>query len=65
MERKFSLYQEASVREYWIVDSKNNILRVHCFRDSGVLTNTYKSPDAVPVAVLPGFSVALEPVFAE
>jgi Uma2 family endonuclease len=65
MERKFSLYQEAGVREYWIVDSKNNILRVHCFRDSAVLTNKYKSPDMVPVAVLPGFSIALEQVFEE
>jgi len=65
MERKFSLYQEAGVREYWIVDSKNNILRVHCFQDSAVLTKTYKSPDAVPVAVLPGFSIELENVFKE
>jgi Uma2 family endonuclease len=65
MERKFSLYQEAGVREYWIVDSKNNILRVHCFRDSDILTSTYKSPNTVPVAVLPGFSVALEQVFEE
>jgi Uma2 family endonuclease len=65
MERKFSLYQEAGVLEYWIVDSKNNILRVHCFRDYAVLTNKYKSPDMVPVAVLPGFSIALEQVFEE
>jgi Uma2 family endonuclease len=65
MERKFSLYQEAGVREYWIVDSKNNILRVHYFQDSAVLTNTYKSADTVPVAVLPGFSIALENVFKE
>jgi len=65
MERKFTLYQEAGVREYWIVDSKNNILRVHCFQDSAVLTKTYKSEDTVPVAVLPGFSIELEQVFAE
>jgi len=65
MERKFSLYQEAGVREYWIVDSKNNTIRVHCFQDSDVLTKTYKSPDMVPVAVLPGFSIALEQVFEE
>jgi Uma2 family endonuclease len=65
MERKFSLYQEAGVREYWIVDSKNNILIVHCFRDSDIITNIYKSADTVPVAVLPGFSIELEQVFAE
>jgi Uma2 family endonuclease len=65
MERKFSLYQEAGVREYWIVDSKNNTIRVHCFQDTAVLTKTYKSPETVPVSVLPGFSITLEPVFAE
>ena len=40
MEKKFLLYQEAGVQEYWIVDSKNNILIVHRFRDSDTLTNT-------------------------
>jgi Uma2 family endonuclease len=64
MERKFLLYKEAGVREYWIVDSKNNILRVHCFQESGITTNTYKSADTVPVTILPGFSIALEQVFA-
>jgi len=64
MEKKFLLYQEAGVREYWIVDSKNNTLKVHRFRDSDTLTNTYKSADTVPVAIFPGFSVTLEQVFA-
>jgi len=65
MERKFLLYREAGVREYWIVDSKNNKLKVHCFRDGEIITNVYGIGDAVPVAVLPGFSIALENVFAE
>jgi Uma2 family endonuclease len=65
MERKFLLYRDAGVREYWIVDSKNNRLKVHCFMDGAILTETYGSADAVPVAVLPGFSIALEQVFAE
>jgi len=64
MEKKFLLYQEAGVREYWIVDSKNNILKVHCFRDSDTLTNIYKSADTVPVAIFPGFNITLEQVFA-
>jgi len=64
MERKFVLYKEAGVREYWIVDSKNNTLKVHCFQDGTILTNTYKSADTVPVTILPGFSIALEQVFA-
>ena len=65
MERKFTLYQEAGVREYWIVDSKNNRLRVSCFKDGEIITNTYRSADMVPVAILPGLTIALEQVFAE
>jgi hypothetical protein len=47
------------------VDSKNNKLKVHCFQDGKIITNAYKGADTVPVAVLPGFSIALEQVFAE
>jgi len=65
MERKFLLYREAGVREYWIADSKDNRLKVYLFRDGGIVTNVYGSADTVPVAVLPGFGVALENVFAE
>jgi Uma2 family endonuclease len=65
MERKFLLYREAGIREYWIVDPKNNRVKVHCFQGGEILTGIYGSADTVPVAVLPGFSVALEQVFAE
>jgi Uma2 family endonuclease len=65
MERKFVLYREAGVREYWVVDSKNNRLKVHCFQDGAILTSIYGSADAVPVAVLPGCHITLEQVFAE
>jgi len=64
MERKLKLYQDAGVREYWIVDPENNILKVHRFHDSEILTNTYKNADTVPVGVLPGFNIELEQVFA-
>jgi len=65
MERKFTLYEEAGVREYWIVDSKNHRLKVYCFRDGTIITNTYRSTDAVQVSIFPGLAIALEPVFAE
>jgi Uma2 family endonuclease len=65
MERKFSLYREAGVREYWIADSKNNTLKVYRFQDDEISTKAYGSTDAVPVAILPGFHIALEQVFTE
>jgi len=65
MERKFTLYKEAGIREYWIVDPKNNRLKVYRFKDGAILTNTYGSSDTVPVGIFPDLNVALEPVFAE
>jgi Uma2 family endonuclease len=65
MERKFLLYREAGVREYWIVDSKSSKLKVHCFRNGEIFTDVYGTEDAVPVSVLHGFNVTLENVFNE
>ena len=65
MERKRKLYRQAGVREYWLVDSGNNELTVYTFRDASILTNSYESADTVPVGILPGFSIALDQVFAE
>ena len=64
MERKRKLYRQAGVREYWVVDTEDNSVTVYCFKDGGIFTNTYESADNVPVGILPGFSVALEQVFA-
>ena len=65
MERKFFLYLEAGVREYWIVDSKNNRLKIHCFRDGAITTNTYGSTEAVQVSIFPDLTITLEQVFAD
>jgi len=65
MERKFTLYMEASVREYWIVDPENKRLKVHLFREGVITTDTYASGSTVPVAIFPGLNIALEQVFAE
>jgi Uma2 family endonuclease len=63
MGRKLKLYQEAEVREYWVVDPVNKGLTVYRFLDGAISANTYGSADAVPVAVLPGLSIALGQVF--
>jgi Uma2 family endonuclease len=64
MERKFKLYQQAGVREYWVVDPENNGLTVYCFKDGKILTNTYGKDGIVSVSVIPGLDIALEQVFA-
>jgi len=63
MSRKFKLYRQAGVREYWIVDSENNGLTVYCFKDDTIFTNTYGGTETVPVAIFPGLNIALEQVF--
>jgi len=63
MERKLRLYRKARVREYWVVDTRDNRVTVYCFKDDATFT-VYESSDTVPVGVLPGFSIALEQVFA-
>jgi Uma2 family endonuclease len=65
MERKFRLYREAGVREYWLVDSENKSLTVYRFQNGEILTNAYGSADTAPVASLPGLTIPLEEVFAE
>ena len=65
MERKLKLYQEAGVREYWIVDPENNGLTVYRFQEGAILTYIYKKDAIVPVGILPDLNIMLEQVFAE
>jgi len=62
MQRKLSLYQRAGVREYWVVDGESKELTV--FRFGEMLGfRFFKGDDVVPVAVLPGLTIALQQVF--
>jgi Uma2 family endonuclease len=63
MQRKFELYREAGVCEYWIVDPENNRLTVYRFHNGKILIDTYGSTDTVPVGILPGLDILLEQVF--
>ena len=65
MERKLKLYQDAGIREYWIVDPKNKGLTVYRFQEGAILTYTYKSAATVPVGIFPDLNIDLEQVFAE
>ena len=65
MERKFKLYEEAEVKEYWVVDSVNNGLVVYKFPNGAIAGKSYGSTGKVSVSVLPGLEISLEEVFAE
>jgi Uma2 family endonuclease len=61
---KKKLYEKAGVREYWIVDSENNGLKVYCFNESTIITNLYGSSGTAPVTIFPGLDITLDEVFA-
>jgi len=65
MERKLKLYQEAGVKEYWIVDPENNGLTVYRFEEGAILTYTLKKDSAVTVGIFPDLNINLQQVFAE
>ena len=65
MAEKHDLYEEAGVREYWVVNPKDNEVTVHCLRDGVFDSEIYKAADTVPVGVLPGLSIELARVFAK
>ena len=65
MELKLKLYRQAGVREYWVVDPKNNGLTVYHFLKDKIITHTYGSADTVQVGIFPDLNINLEQIFAE
>ena len=65
MQRKFHLYRNAGVREYWVVDGENKSVTVHLFDGETTISRAYKEKDTVQVSVLEGLTIELKPVFAE
>ena len=64
LERKFDLYQENEVKEYWIVYPGEETVSVFdLVNQKFVLRKMYSNDDIVPVNVLQGFSINLQNVF--
>lgn len=64
---KHSLYQEAGVREYWIVDPDAKMVQVFLLNDAGYYPSPvrYGKSDTIQPAVLPGCVIDLKKVFRE
>jgi Uma2 family endonuclease len=65
MEMKLSLYEEARVREYWVVDPKNKRVSVYRFSNGRYVMRRYSGQSLIASTVLPGLEIALEGLFAE
>ena len=63
---KFNLYQEAGVREYWIVDPESQTVQVFLLKDGHFRAVELYNADAVAeVIVLPGCRISLSDVFSK
>ena len=64
---KLNLYQQAGVREYWIVDPENRTVRVMVQVGGGILQvhEVYGRDDVAKVNVLDGCFIELSKVFSE
>jgi Uma2 family endonuclease len=65
MQQKFELYREAGVREYWVLDPEHKTLHAYQLNNNSIFPRTYRACDTAQVEIFPGFSIALERVFAE
>ena len=63
---KYKLYQQAGVKEYWIVDPDKQLVLVYMLEDGQYyVPEVYTAKDIVPVGVLEDCSVDLTKVFPE
>ena len=53
---KNTIYSQAGVREYWIVNPAKEIVNVYCFENEEN-SNLYSFTDDIPVGIYPGFSI--------
>jgi Uma2 family endonuclease len=65
MERKFSLYREAGVREYWVVDPEHKSINAHVFSGGDIRSRIFGHEGKAAVELFGGLEIELEPVFAE
>lgn len=61
---KLQQYQQAGVREYWIVDPDTKIVQVCILKDGLYFVTAYADTDTAPVVVLDGCTVDLPKVLA-
>jgi Uma2 family endonuclease len=62
---KFRKYQEAGVKEYWIVDPGYNTIQVHILENGRYVTYMYNEEDVISVSALPGLQINAREIFPE
>ena len=62
---KFRKYQQAGVREYWIVDPDTKTVQVCMLENGRYVVSVYDETEKAAVSVLEGCEIDLSAVFAE
>jgi Uma2 family endonuclease len=64
MKIKYEVYEEAGVKEYWIVDPIRETVQVHVWKDGTYIPQRTLVPDdMLNSTVLTGFSFSLSKIF--
>ena len=63
---KFNFYEEAGVKEYWIVEPDGKLVSVFILQEDGRYgrPNVYTEDDKIMVSIFPELLVDLRPVFS-
>ncbi len=66
IQNKFRLYEEAGVKEYWIVQSGDQMVSVFDLKEEGYrLRMMYSNEDKIPCGLFPELEVDMTEVFGE
>jgi len=65
MGRKFRLYRDSGVREYWVLSPEGKTLDTYLFQDDLIRFRSYSQGEKAGVGIFPDFAVDLGAVFAE
>ena len=64
--RKYNLYEQAGVREYWIVDPDHHMVQIYTLEEGRYhAAEVFTDGSIVPVGILDGCSIDLRLVFPE
>ncbi len=66
---KFDVYQNAGVKEYWVVHPETEMVSAFVLDDKGIYeqvrTTPFVNTESVPVHVFPGFEIVLKDIFPQ
>jgi len=69
LNEKFDIYQEAGVKEYWIVRPEEETVMTYILDKSGNYklgrVKPFSKEESVPVSIFPGFKITLSEVFPD